>query len=348
MKPIVANSAEGRVLLALRAGPMESSEFHERWPTAGTQPAAKLIGRGLVEKTGNTYRLTEAGRAACPMRNPLAAAGVVRPVTQPIEDSMPKEHIITRQQVLAAITEAGAAGTTPKALIERFDCADSVIYNHINMLSKTLPAVIYKPEKGRVCAVQFSGQLPARIVADGPAGTTKHATREAVLDWLQRRPLGTAAAPAAIADAIGCTEESTRAVLGGLYAGLKVERLEVGDDFSYFVGKLAAVKPEQPPVSDAGSASETAVLDVAPLDSAETSPPSQIERLAAAMQSAPGAAALAPAGFDDMEFTDPEAIEFGIWSNGALTMDDGSCTVQLSVGVTKKLRRFLGLFQEEA
>ena len=74
---INANTEAGRVLLALRPASMGTDEIRERF---GYTPNALpvLVRRGLVEKFGcdnknYAYRLTPAGRAACPYRNPLAA-----------------------------------------------------------------------------------------------------------------------------------------------------------------------------------------------------------------------------------------------------------------------------------
>lgn len=73
---LTADSTSGRVLLALRAGRMTSSEIRERFPT-GTDLSG-LARRGLVRiasdgEKGSAYELTDAGRATCPLRNPLAA-----------------------------------------------------------------------------------------------------------------------------------------------------------------------------------------------------------------------------------------------------------------------------------
>lgn len=74
-KPISANTAYGKALQALRAGGMTSAEASERWPTYGTNYFNELRRLGLVAHDGETWTLTAAGRAACPYRNPLLAAG---------------------------------------------------------------------------------------------------------------------------------------------------------------------------------------------------------------------------------------------------------------------------------
>lgn len=66
---ITSDSPAGRVLQALRAGPMTSGELDERFP-------GRHIRAGLARKDGQQgwWQLTDAGRTACPLRNQLAAA----------------------------------------------------------------------------------------------------------------------------------------------------------------------------------------------------------------------------------------------------------------------------------
>lgn len=161
MKPITADNNDGRVLLALRAGEMTPGELAER----GLHFPGWLITAGYVARDADYYRITEAGRAACPFRNPLAAT-VVAPAKQEI--NMPKENIVTRQDVLEAIAAAGPAGTTCKRLIEKFNCGDQVIYNHVSLLGKAAIPVIFKPEKGRIVAIQYN-HLDAASGAAVPA-----------------------------------------------------------------------------------------------------------------------------------------------------------------------------------
>lgn len=73
-KPAIsANSVDGRILLALRAGRMMPSALQERFPSACNFYLGRLMAAGLVDKQGGrfseTYGLTDAGRAACPSRN---------------------------------------------------------------------------------------------------------------------------------------------------------------------------------------------------------------------------------------------------------------------------------------
>ena len=69
-----------RILLALRAGSMDSHQVEERW---GFESVGNVLGHLIraryVSRTGtgagtSVYRITEAGRAVCPCRNPAAMA----------------------------------------------------------------------------------------------------------------------------------------------------------------------------------------------------------------------------------------------------------------------------------
>ena len=68
-----------RILLALRAGAMDSHQVEERW---GYETVGGVLGHLIraryVSRTGtgagtSVYRITDAGRAVCPCRNPAAA-----------------------------------------------------------------------------------------------------------------------------------------------------------------------------------------------------------------------------------------------------------------------------------
>jgi DNA-binding HxlR family transcriptional regulator len=73
MKPtaITANNLHGRVLIALRAGRMTSSQLRERIP-GFYQTLPELESNGLIEKDDPFYQITDAGRAACPNRRGAA------------------------------------------------------------------------------------------------------------------------------------------------------------------------------------------------------------------------------------------------------------------------------------
>lgn len=178
MKPITASSLEGRALLALRAGPMTIGEVNER---LGASLPRCLLTAGLVEATADGYRLTGAGLTACPYRNPLAAPGVVKPYT--LETDMSRENPVTRQQVLAAIVEAGPAGMTRQALLERFGCPETNLDNRIMHLNKQTQAVIVKPAKGRFVAVEYwknpapAGAAEVPAVTPSPESPVKNALK---------------------------------------------------------------------------------------------------------------------------------------------------------------------------
>ena len=70
--PLAADSALGRTLLALRRGPHTASLLDDQGGSLSNS-LPPLLKAGLVEKVDDEYRLTPAGRAACPWRNPAAA-----------------------------------------------------------------------------------------------------------------------------------------------------------------------------------------------------------------------------------------------------------------------------------
>ncbi len=82
MTTYTANSLEGRTLLALRAGPMSTSALAGRFPAG--HKAHVLRKRGLVALADEVWTLTAAGRAACPLRNPLATAHRAQPSAAPV------------------------------------------------------------------------------------------------------------------------------------------------------------------------------------------------------------------------------------------------------------------------
>lgn len=159
------NDLEIRALQALRAGGMTAAEAIERW-VGGAKSLNALCRKGLATQIDELFVITEAGRAACPYRNPLAAPGA-RPALQEI--SMSQNTAVTRQNVLAAIVAAGPAGITRRALISRFNVGESCIDNHISLLNKALPPVIYKPEPGRCVAIEYKLAAPLNAEAQSKA-----------------------------------------------------------------------------------------------------------------------------------------------------------------------------------
>lgn len=63
---LASHKPAGRLLLALRAGPLEPEQMNERFCNA----SSALTSRGLAEKTGlgNAYRITSKGLESCPTR----------------------------------------------------------------------------------------------------------------------------------------------------------------------------------------------------------------------------------------------------------------------------------------
>lgn len=118
-------------LQALRAGPMTSMEMTERW-SFGAHYAIEMRRAGLVELVEDEYRLTSAGRAACPCRNPLAATAATPPETF----TMPKGEIcITQAAVLSIIADAGAGGISCAALFDKTEATHKAIANHLTRLT---------------------------------------------------------------------------------------------------------------------------------------------------------------------------------------------------------------------
>lgn len=101
---ISPDSYMGRTLLALRAGPMTSGELSERFPAGSA--INQLSQFGLVKRTDDHWTITDAGRAACPLRNPLAAD--ITPVPAAATGTRPIPHTIkTQETAMTGITISG-------------------------------------------------------------------------------------------------------------------------------------------------------------------------------------------------------------------------------------------------
>lgn len=170
------NSAEIRALQALRApGGIDVMQTGERWPSAGTRGLYALVKRGFDERIDDTFFITDAGRAACPNRNPLAG----KPATPPEVFTMPKGEIsLTRQQVLDVIVAAGPSGITRKELIKMFSCEETIIDNHVMHINRAQPPVIYKPRPGLLIDIRFK-PAGAMEKAPEPASTATAVQAEA-------------------------------------------------------------------------------------------------------------------------------------------------------------------------
>lgn len=160
MSAFTADSAEGRILLGLRAGEMEVSSCTERW-TGFQHAAGKLARAGLVECVDGAYRITPAGRAACPLRNTSAA-----PASAPAQ---PKELVMKQKiapaDVLAAIVAAGPHGTTVKALSFDFGVSDQTVLN----ARKKVAGEFFIRGRGVMVANQFLQTAPLSAEAKAEA-----------------------------------------------------------------------------------------------------------------------------------------------------------------------------------
>jgi hypothetical protein len=186
---------EIRALQALRApGGIDAMQAGERWPKAGTRGLYALVKRGFAERIDDTFFITEAGRAACPNRNPLAG----KPATPPEVFTMPKgETRLTRQHVLDAIVAAGPSGIFRKEVLQKFGhlAEENAIDMHISHLNRAQPPVIYKPCPGLLIDIRFkpagAESKPDQEYAPEPASTatvkeslttapaeTRHATHD--------------------------------------------------------------------------------------------------------------------------------------------------------------------------
>lgn len=375
LEALLAPAVENGYLLAcrvMRPGKPDATDYRIAEAASG---AAKPMSFG-------DFRIISRPKGTpIPLSKPKIARRQIAPVATSSEPVMAKDKI-TRQQVLAAIVAAGKTGIYRKALIEHFGVPEANIDMHVTALFRQSPPVIYKPERGLLCAIEFESAPPAKTVVINAAGTSMAATWQLVMHYLEQRPVGTATMPSAIAKGIGCTEESTRKVLLGLFAGMKIDRTKLGNDFAYFVGERelqmvaacpaidqesgdgaqvepapasAVISTQAEPLASP-SMSEQQVADFvnnlepepdtwpnkAPEELKPWSPPAKGQQEA---ELARTQIAHRGGGFDEVVFADAAMTEMAVWSNGALTIDDGAITVQLSVDVTAKLRNYLGLFE---
>ena len=176
-RPYTADSTEGRVLLALRAGTCEGTALEERFGSDYDHVLKKLSAAGLVTSVkadrARYWSLTPVGRAACPHRNPLLdpAAGAPEPHAPAprsrctaTEDPKPMSPLL-KESVLKAIRESGPDGTTAADLVARFGQG---AYVSISRLIDE--GTIFRPRKGHVVCVAFRHQvtLPAITRSDNP------------------------------------------------------------------------------------------------------------------------------------------------------------------------------------
>jgi len=176
-RPYTAESIEGRVLLALRAGTCEGPALEERFGSAYDYVLEKLSAAKLVVSVkadrARYWSLTPEGRAACPYRNPLLdpAAGTPEPPapaprsrSTATEDPKPMSPPL-KESVLKAIRKSGPDGITAADLVARFGQG---AYVSISRLVDE--GAIFRPRKGHVVCVAFRPQvtLPAITRSDNP------------------------------------------------------------------------------------------------------------------------------------------------------------------------------------
>lgn len=285
MSAYTATSPQGRILLALRAGDTESHVLYERFPFFGSV-LGELVRQRLIAKHGDEYRLTPAGRAACPLRNqPKVPKPAVPAKTETIQEYiMPKgtKQPFDQAEFLATIRAAGPAGITRKELVRIYSevVCESVVDRWIRRIRAAVPAVVRVPKFGVLAAIDVTR----------PSLEEEVAKIEAEFAGFS--------APDDLA-------ESARGA-AGRDAEIPCDELL---DFDLTPQPAAGPFPAEPAIADERSAYEL------------------------------------PA---EIVITNPDGVNFAIWSNGALTIEEADSSIRLSARVTAKLRAYLGLFKGEA
>lgn len=175
---ITADSPIGRVLIALRAGQMTSGELGERFPSLPRLEA--LVKKGLITGDAHGWRLTDAGRATCPLRNPLAANinAVPTPALPRItsgklpttprrppelaitgESEMPQTEKRSAIDLVRALLAEFPNGVSRKELIRKTELTDAGVDNAISKLVKRGEAV--RTGYGVITATQTIKQVEA-------------------------------------------------------------------------------------------------------------------------------------------------------------------------------------------
>ncbi len=344
----------------LRPGKPDSAEYRVCLAADDASPL-RPVPFAITRKRAEVART--AIRHTPPTRLEIRDFKAVEPVKSAPETPMSQETQITRQQVLDVIQSAGAAGITRAALVGRFGGKAGAIDQHLLTLATQKPPAIHRPSRGLIVASGMQPE-PARKVVQSAAGKQMHATREAVLGWLGNQREGYCALAQAIAQAIGCTEDSTRAVLAGLYAGMKVDRIDVGGDWGYSIGT---------PTLDTRDAAATDHCREQTAKSETQTGLSCADETQTCTQQTQGADPFAVVGFDlgiaerdktaifisqpmasepavveDILLDTPDDVEFAIFSSGGLDIYCADTTITLNKAVLGKLRGFLGLFQGDA
>ncbi len=174
---VSSKSSEATALQALLAGPMAADEACERWPTRGSAPFYALMRQGLVEKSGDEFRITEAGRAASPKRNPLLATLPAQPEVFKMGNIEKKAPRISRAQIYQAICDAGDVGISRKALCE-LGGADSnggnYVDSHTANLIREPGALVRRVGKGIFVAKSSLGEATSPVDMNGVSLDVDH------------------------------------------------------------------------------------------------------------------------------------------------------------------------------
>jgi hypothetical protein len=164
MSAYTAESSAGRVLLALRAGPTESQALNERF-SFFPSVIGELCRQRLVVKDGYEYRLTAAGRAACPLRNPPKEPKSTDPDAPETKEHTMKQKV-TEGDVYDAIRAAGSAGTTVKKLSFALGVSDQTILNHVKRLASDPHPAVFRPRWGLLVSTSFKAAQETDSAAD--------------------------------------------------------------------------------------------------------------------------------------------------------------------------------------
>lgn len=319
MKRTTPTGAANRAmtLQALRAGPMSGLEMAERWPFA-SKYAQELRNAGLVEVVEDEWRITPAGRAACPFRNPQAATAAAPEIF-----TMPKgEARLTRQQVLDAIRAAGPDGLGRAELVAEFShlASEQSVDMHLVALGRAQLAVVFKPMRGQFVAIEHQGA--GACVQDSAKSDTQTALTATDETQAEFAPVaGETPQPGEVSGPVGTDIHGiSLAVDHHEAADLSTEHLEqqmaqIGDLLPH-LGEL-----EKPTMTAGG---------YVPLGEKYS------DRLPSFISSVL-----------ETRISDPEDVEFCVYSSGGLEIIHTDGVVALDRAVLAKLRGFLGLFQGE-
>lgn len=317
-KTTLAGDANRAITLqALRAGPMSGLEMAERWPFA-SKYAKELRNAGLAEVVEDEWRITPAGRAACPFRNPQAATAAAPEIF-----TMPKgEARLTRQQVLDAIRAAGPDGLGRAELIVEFAhlASEQSVDMHLVALGRAQPAVVFKPMRGQFVAIEHRGA--GACVQDSAKSDTQTALTATDETQAEFAPVaGETPQPGEVSGPVGTD-------IHGI--SLAVEHHEAADlSTEHLEQQMAQIGDLLPHLGE---------LEVKLLPGGVGEPPEKYsDRLPSFIPVV-----------EDIRISDPETVEFCIYSSGGLDIfSDDAPPITLDKSVLAKLRNFLGLFQGE-